>query len=167
MSTSDLYIINQKSVKHFAEFRNGWGSAPKCWNYLAQKYLPSGEKYSMFNDAMNRRIWSLGSDPRVATEDRIALLMTLDNAFVPLGKLREAGEACIKFGANCEDGQTVNHWPAFGEALLRAASEKLSRHARGIGLSCTSVSDPWSDASGDTLAKAWSIFASEELEKTG
>jgi hypothetical protein len=160
MSTSDLYILNQKSTTHLVEFRNGWGSAPRCWDYLASKYLSSLGRYSMYSDVMNKKVWALSSDTTVAEEDRIALMMTLDGAYVPVANLRKAGEACVKFGAACENGQTVNHWPAIGEELLRVADEKHNRHARGVCLSCTSVGDPWLGADPNTLKKAWPIFKS-------
>lgn len=161
MSTSDLYILNQKSTTHLAEFRNGWGSAPRCWDYLAAKYLPQGLKYSMFDDGAARKVWDLASDSRVSAEERLALMMTFDGAYIPLEHLEEAGIACEEFGKLCEDGAHVNHWPAFGLALREEAKKKHSRHMRGVCLSCTSVSDPWRGAGEETIAKAWSIFKSQ------
>lgn len=160
MSTSDLYILNQKSTTHLAEFQNGWGSAPRCWDYLAGKYLGQSGSAVMFGGDLTKRVWALARDERVSAEERLALMLTFDGAYIPIKHLEEAGVACEKFGEMCENGQTVNHWPAFGAALRKEASKKHSRHARGVCLSCTSVSDPWGHADETALAKAWSIFKS-------
>lgn len=154
MSTSDLYVLNQKSTTHLASFRNGWGSGPMCWDHLATKYL--GEAVGMFGDM--RRVWNLAGDDRLADHEKIAMMMTFDRAYVPLDRLTDAAEACEKFGLECEDGARVNHWPAFAKALREAAQQKFNRHARGVCLACTSVSDMWVEPSADYLSNAWSIY---------
>jgi len=161
MSTSDLYILNRKSTRHLAEFRNGWGSAPRCWDYLAGKYLGEAGGSVMGGGDLSRRVWALARDQSVSAEERLALMMTFDGAYVPIEHLETAGVACKKFGEMCENGKTVNHWPAFGETLRKTAKAKHSKHAIGVALSCTSVSDPWSGAGPDQLGKAWSIFKSQ------
>lgn len=162
MSTSDLYVLFGKSTRHFAEFRNGWGSAPIAWDYLADRYIAEKPAYSLSGEHM-KRVWALASDPRLSRAERIVLMLTFDRAFVPLAHLLDAAEACIAFGAACEDGRRANHWPAIGEALRRAHETNLGRHARGICLSCTSVSDPWIDPTPAQLAEAWSIYEEPEL----
>lgn len=144
MSTSDLYILNGKSTTHLAEFRNGWGSGPRCWDHLSVKYL--GSKFNMFDP---QPTWDLAGSDKLAEHERIALMMTFDRSYVPIPCLREAAEACELFGAECEDGQMVNHWPAIAEALHSASKLRHNRHARGVVLNCTSVSDMWIDPSSD------------------
>lgn len=155
MSTSDLYILNGKSTTHLAEFRNGWGSAPICWDYLSKKYLGL-DGYPLFGDM--QPVWNLARDERLTIPEKVALLMTFDGAYIPLSNLKDAAEACEAFGKECEDGGRVNHWPAFGAELRRASKMKHNRHARGVCLSCTSVNDPWIDASPDTVAAARPIY---------
>ncbi|MDI9407795.1 MAG: hypothetical protein QM523_00945 [Candidatus Pacebacteria bacterium] len=157
MSTSDLYILNKKSTTHFRGFRNGWGSGPVCWDYLAKKY---GVPSSMFD--MNP-VWALASGGRLAHHERVAMMMTFDAAYVPMGKLQDAAESCERFGAESEDGARANHWTAFGAALRDAAKQRHNRFARGICLSCTSVSDNWGYGS-DWPDKAWSIYDEDTQE---
>ncbi len=160
MSTSDLYVLNEKSTRHLAEFRNGWGSAPVAWDFLATKYIAEKPLYSMDKGHM-QKVWDLASDPRLELCERAVLMMTFDRSYVPTANLRDAAEACAKFGALIENGRSANHWPAIGEALRRAATMRLGRHARGVCLSCTSVSDPWGNPAEDWLEDAWSIYADE------
>ena len=157
MSTSDIYILNGKSTTHLAEFRNGWGSGPRCWDYLAEKYL-GREGSAGFADM--QPVWDLARGDRLTHHERVALMMTFDWAYVPLNNLSDAADACEKFGAECEDGRSANHWPEFGAAIREASAMKHNRHARGICLACTSVSDIWCDISAEQAAKAWSIYQS-------
>lgn len=154
MSTSDLYILNKKSTTHFTEFRNGWGSAPICWDHLAKKY---GVQSSLFD---MKPVWDLASGDRLAHHEKIALMMTFDAAFVPLDMLSDAADACERFGAEINFPGRVNHWPAFGAALRLAEKKHHNRFARGVCLSCTSVSDNWGYGS-DWPEKAWSIYAND------
>lgn len=151
MSTSDLYILNRKSTTHFAEFRNGWGSGPACWDYLAAKYGVHSTLSNM------QPVWDLASDKRLAHHERVALMMTFDRAFVPLQNLKDAAESCERFGQESAMGGRVNHWSAFGSALREADKKRHSRFARGVCLSCTSVSDNWQWGS-DWPDRAWSIY---------
>ncbi len=155
MSTSDLYILNAKSTTHLAEFRNGWGSGPRCWDYLAAKYLGRVGSSMMLD---MQPVWDLARDERLAHHERVALMMTFDRAYTPIKHLSDAADACEKFGTECEDGKSVNHWPAFGAAFRSASAMKFSRHTRGVCLNCTSVSDVWGRPSTDWLENAWPIY---------
>jgi hypothetical protein len=168
MSTSDLYVINRRSTRWVQEFSNGWGSGPCIWDHLASKYL------SEFNftdyersdyigrDRKYPMIWKLGNNSSpITTEEKIALRMTFDKAFVPKAHLKIAGEACVAAHGMIEahgfwDG--VNHWRAIGEALIELSKRKFHWQARGIALSCTSVGDPWQFANNDDLDDAWAIM---------
>lgn len=169
MSTSDLYIINHKSTTWVAEYRNGWGSAPICWDFLAEKYFPD-VNFTDFNrpnyvgfDRKWKMVWGLASDTQVSDEERMALMFTFDNAYVPVKHLKEAGEALKKFYGLCRDWSEgkVNHWDAIGDELIRLSGRKLHYQARGVGLSRTSVNDIWSGDNPDSLEKAWSIFTTD------
>ncbi len=163
MSTSDLYILNQKSVTHFAWFQNGWGSGPLAWDFIGKRHIADQAGRSMMDLGYLRRVWQLADDPRLTRGERIAMMLTFDHAYVPRASLQMAGEACREFNAavladpefNCR----TNNWAAIGDALIRLADMKLSRHARGACLSCTSVSDAWAAADKKQLANAWPIQA--------
>lgn len=160
MSTTDLYVLNQKSVRHAAEFQNGWGSAPLVWDYLGEKYITERPVYSLDQQHL-KRVWRLADDTRLTTGERTALMLTFDYGYVPRDKLKLAGEACQQFHADTsarpELANRVNHWAAIGAALIDLAGGKLSRHAKGAALSCTSVCDIWLSADKTTFAKAWPI----------
>ena len=157
MSTSDLYILNGKSTRHLAEFRNGWGSAPMAWDYLAEKYIPEKPAYSLAESHLEK-VWKLAEDDRLEPFERCVLMMTFDRSYVPVANLKDAAEACEMFGKACENGKHVNHWVAIGAALREAAGMRFSRHTRGVALSCTSVNDCWAWPSEKWLTEAWPIF---------
>lgn len=159
MSTSDLYILNKKSVTHFAKFRNGWGSGPVVWRHIGEKYVSDKPQYWEMDRRTLERIWALAGDRTLEIDERIALMMTFDHSFVPLKNLKEAGEACITFHRRVRDTGSVNHWADIGEALIRLSKTKKSRHAQGAVLSCTSVGDVWLEADAARISKAWPIFA--------
>lgn len=161
MSTSDLYILNGKSTRHVAEFRNGWGSGPMAWDYLGAKY--TGEAPGI-NPVKLKKIWALASDSRLGHHEKVALMMTFDRMYIPLDHLKDAAAACEKFGSECEDGRRANHWPAFGTTLTEVANMKHTRHARGVCLSCTSVCDPWIEPDNDYISNAWPIYGPDDLQ---
>jgi hypothetical protein len=164
VSTSDLYILNEKSTRHLAEFRNGWGSAAIAWDHLAEKYIPEKPVYTLSGDHM-KKVWALAGDSRLAGHERVVLMMTFDRAYVETAYLGQAAEACERFGAETQDGLRVNHWAAIGAWLRKASTMKLGRHARGICLSCTSVSDMWGEPTNEQLVTAWPIYAELTAEE--
>ncbi|NTF23534.1 hypothetical protein G6L37_34755 [Agrobacterium rubi] len=168
MSTSDLYILNGKSTRWVAAFRNGWGSAPCLWDHLASKYLPQVNFTDPYGvgfvgwERKNEMVWGLFDDDRVTREERIALALTFDLSYVPLTYLQPAGDACIDAGRMIlEHGAWagVNHWQAIGEKLIELADMNFHRNARGVVLNCTSVNDLWVEPSADYLENAFPIFA--------
>ena len=169
MSTSDLYILNGKSVTHWAEFRNGWGSAPVVWDYLAEKYLTGNFTDYMRRDYIGferkcRLVWALNGDDRLTEDERFALLLTFDRAFVPRDRLRGAADLCADFARRTSHIEGVNHWAAIGKSLEAMSTARLGRHARGACLSCTSVNDEWLNNK-EWPKDAWPIFADHDRAK--
>jgi hypothetical protein len=160
MSSSDLYVLNQKSVTHIAEFRNGWGSAPVVWEYLGEKYVPEKPIYAMGDDGYMRKVWALSRDERLLECERVALVMTFDWAYVPFANLTYMADKCEEFFALSNDNRRENHWASIGASLRLEAGKKHHRHARGICISCTSVNDIWQHTSetGRGFPDAWPIF---------
>lgn len=158
MSSSDLYILNGKSTKHLAEFRNGWGSGPRAWGHLAAKYIPEKPVFSLSESHM-KKVWALATHHHVRHHEKVVLMMTFDKAYVPLAHLENAADCCIRFAKECENGSSENHWHEIGESLKLASTMKMNRHARGVALSCTSVNDCWGWPSKEWLEEAWSIYA--------
>lgn len=151
MSTSDIYRVYRTTARHVAEFRNGWGSAPILWGFLNQKYLGK-DRYSMFGD--QKDLWALVRDDRVPRCLRIAHAFTFDRSVCPPDRIAELADACDETAKIVAYEQHVNHWADFA-TTLRAM--KCKARQIGVGLSCTSVSDPWIDFKGsDGL---WNTFA--------
>jgi hypothetical protein len=169
MSTSDLYILNRKSTRRVARFLNGWGSGPCIWDHLASKYLPQFN-FTDFDrddyvghDRKYAMVWELHDE--ITEAELVALQMTFDRAFVPIDDLMTAGEACIAAHGMIEAHgfwTGVNHWQNIGNKLIELADHKFHPQARGIALSCTSVSDPWLVPRADFLDNAWPIFEDED-----
>jgi hypothetical protein len=164
MSTSDLYIINKKSVRHIAEFSNGYGSAPPVWERLYDQYIhkptdPPRHGMHKWNDS-----WKLYRDARLTAAERCCLMMTFDWAYLPLDMLEQAAWYCDEVGVLTEEEGRVNHWRAIGKTLMDASQKKWGQHARGVGLSCTSVCDLWIDCEPEDIAeKSWAIFENGEF----
>lgn len=157
MSSSDLYVLNKRSTTWLAGFRNGWGSGPVAWDWIGERYIAEKPIYSGDRRYLEK-VWALHSDKRLSADERIVLLMTFDRAYVPLDKCKEAGDSCVTFWERSHNGERVNNWGDIGQFLLSVAGKKFNRFARGVCLSCTSVSDVWCEASQDQINGAWSIF---------
>lgn len=157
MSEAALCILNKKSATWIAGFQNGRGTGPRCWSYLAEKYLP-GHDLDHGRDGY-APLWALVKGDRLAFHERLALLMTFDYAYIPLANLERAAEACEKFGIECDHPEKVNHWPAIGTALREAAKMRHSHHARGVALAC--LDDIWLFPAKDAFSRAWPIFKTD------
>jgi hypothetical protein len=111
-------------------------------------------------------VWDLYKETSPLTaEERVVLNMTFDRAFVPKDRLKATGKACIATHDLIEIHgfwKGVNHWQAIGNTLIGLADRKFHPQARGIALSCTSVSDMWQSPSADYLDNAWPIEVEEE-----
>lgn len=154
MSTSDLYRINKTGARHVAEFRNGHGTAPLIWGYLNQQFLGREPNAWLFGN--NDALWKLSSDDRVPRDVRITHAWCMDGAICPPDRLEELRAACAATGKICGREQHVNHWQAISEAI---AAYKPRRGERGLGISCTSVSDPWIDfPRSGYRGEPWSLF---------
>lgn len=171
MSYSTLYILNQKSTTEVAEFRNGYGSGPCIWDHLAERYL-SHVNFKDYNRmdyvGIERKwnmVWELAAEGTAITrEERIAMMITFDKAYIPLPFLNHAGEACqLAYEQIVEFGywKGVNHWKDIGTALCDMSQDAFHHAARGVVLNCTSVADMWSQPSADYLENAWSIYGDE------
>lgn len=160
MSTSDLYLLFSKSVRHWSEHRNGWGSAPVVWDYLADRYIPEKPFYSFERDHL-RKVWALDKSDGLSDAELAALAFTFDNAYIPRGNLSEVAAWFEAFGAQVgahpEFANRVNHWPAFAAELRKINAEVKDKRLRGVCISCTSVNDIWAYEAPDRIAKAWPI----------
>lgn len=164
MSTSDIYLLFGKSARHWSEHRNGWGSAPLCWDYIGEKYIPA------YNGLRWAEVWPLNASERLSQAERVALLFTLDDAYVPVADLAWAADRFAEFAdlteADPKMAGRANHWRAFAESLRRAMSVKDKR-LRGVCVSCTSVNDTWAMRRPEDFAKAWPITSDSDGNPKG
>lgn len=154
MSSSDLYRVYRTKATHFAELRNGWGSAPVVWRHLVVRFLWRAPHDYLRSD--NDELWRLTKDPRVPLPLRLVHAFCCDQAVCPIDRLTDLADACDCVYQITLDRQTVNHWAAIAK-LLRE-HKPLARQV-GVGLSCTSVCDPWSGWKPENTQRAWDIFA--------
>ena len=144
MSYTTLYILNKKSVTSYKEYRNSFGSAMVLWDYLSIKYL--GLKRMPYDENGLQHLWDLANDSRLNQDEVIAHRMTFDYEYVPIDKLQLAADSCrtvFSKTLSLLGNERANHWYDIGDDLERLTEIKLNRHARGVCLGCTSVSDPW------------------------
>lgn len=156
MSTSDLYLLYGKKVRHWSEHRNGWGSAPVVWDYLANKYLTPTVSGSFGRE---KEVWKLGRSDGLSDAELAALFFTFDWAYAPKNSLGQIADWFNEFSALVASTQYagVNHWDAFAEELRNVDRSKKDYRLFGVCVACTSVSDMWAYATPDNFASAWPI----------
>jgi len=154
MSTGDLYYVYKNQTRHIVEFRNGWGTAPALWGHLCENILHIDSSSWITGGEDQRKLWDLAIDPNVSKEFRLVHAFTFDRAICPLERREELALECESVYRQIvlKHPNHINHWNSIAVALKVI---KPPKKAKGIGLSCTSVSDPWIDwKGGDT----WDIF---------
>lgn len=144
MSYSATYHVYASTARRIDEYRNGHGTASVLWALLSDKYLGVGPYGYTHNKADTDRLWKLYLDPRVPNHLRICHLWTFDNAFWPLDVRETLVDACEEtfLALRSYNGATVNHWHQLAIDLQRIPKKP---RCYGIGLTCTSVSDGWSE----------------------
>lgn len=158
MSTSALHRVYKTTATEFAEFSNGWGSGPSIWRHLCEKYLYR-EWHIMQND---KQLWNLVDSDKVPDYLRVCLALTLDNSYCPCDRIDDLIGHCEATASATDTSAAVNHWQAFADALK---GHKKKPRQLGIGLGCTSVSDPWSWYDGSK--ELWDIFSVLDTDRAG
>lgn len=142
MSCSTLYKVYKTKATRFASFKNGHGTAAVLWGYLCEKYLNKERHSWMMGDAKD--LWKLFDNPSVPEHLRFALMVTFDDGMVELCDMKEAAVfAKMTYETIYAEGM-VNHWLALSGAYA-VLSKAKDKRVLGVGLGCTSVSDPWED----------------------
>jgi hypothetical protein len=142
MSYSAIYLVYRTSVKRVAEFSNAWGSAPPLWDYLWKTRIDSQSSWLAHQEW--EELWALVHDRSVPAEQRLCLAWCWDNGIVPLAKVHKMAQACddVSDFLLANSKYKWNHWRSFG-STLRKCVKQSDKRILGIGLSCTSVADPW------------------------
>lgn len=139
MSYSTLYKVYKTKAVSYREFRNGHGTAAVLWTYLCNKYL-NGAQWYLERDS--NRLWALYNNLDVPEHMRFGLMVTFDNAVVEMQDLAKASDLAAMVYDTIYDESKVNHWRDLSHAYMDLSKYKDKRIV-GIGLGCTSVSDPW------------------------
>lgn len=153
MSTSDLYRVYRTKATHFAEFHNGWGSAPVVWSYLGVKFL--GRERHDYMRSNDTELWELARDPRVPVSLRLVHAFCCDQTICPNERLGDLADACEYVAEATFAPGRANHWQSIGQSLRE---HKPRARQLGVGLCCTSVCDPWSGWKPELTQEPWDIF---------
>lgn len=157
MSFTIVNILNQKSVRAFRTFANSWGSGPAAWNWLWRKYI-GGDPRWIYSEQDAARLWDLLEMPEMETHHKIVLTLTYDHCYTPIADLKEVAEACIKFHADSDTGEWVNHWGSIGSVFNELSLTKFHHAARGVCLSQVSSGDLWRESE-ELIFDAFPVFA--------
>ena len=143
MSTSDLYLIFKTKVSHLSTYQNGWGSAPALWEYFSQKYFK--QPFSFTDTQLQNNVWNLVDNPSIPYGERLCMFLTLDKSIITKSKWEETGSAAIDIHKKIikETHWTWSHWESIGQNLILLSKSKTDHRLVGIGLSCTSINDPF------------------------
>jgi len=155
MSCSTLYKVYKTKVSAYRQFRNGHGTAAVLWTYLCDKYL-NGAQWYLERDS--NRLWALYNNMVVPEHMRFGLMATFDNAIIEVSDLAKASDLAAMVYETIYDETKVNHWKELSHTYMDLCKTKDKRIV-GIGLGCTSVSDPWENFE---TRKPWSVM--RELE---
>jgi hypothetical protein len=166
MSYTTLYSVYKTKVKVIEEYRNSHGSAPPVWEYVTQKYCGKPPDAYIFFAPWMEKVYRPETLSKLPEHWRRVLLFLADGALIKDANLQQ-------FSANCKSvfdelqawpewgGRIfVNHWAAIG---IDFAKLRPNKRRIGVGIGCTSVSDPWeeySSAHGELWkAKLFDVFA--------
>jgi hypothetical protein len=157
MSCSTLYKVYKTKVVSVERFKNGHGTAAVLWGHLCEKYLNMERHSWLMGDCKN--LWALYNNPNIPEHLRFALMATFDDGVVELCDMQRAADYALATYETIHEKDMVNHWLHLSAAYSRHVGAK-DRRCVGLGLGCTSVSDPWEDFES---RKPFSIM--RELEK--
>lgn len=157
MSTTTLNLIYKTKAVQYAEYPNGHGSAPPIWEYMCTQHLK--EEYSFFDDPQMGRICKLALNNTVPLNRRLTCVATFDYAVMPVGKLIEFATAFEEThrAILCASEWTWSHWAAIAKDVAAIAA-KHDHRLVGVGIGCTSVSDPWEWWEPTEGTKGWDAY---------
>lgn len=140
MSYTSVYAIYKTKAVCLTELKNGHGSGPAMWDYIAMKC--TGKNLPMFGDV--DWFWKLWKDERLSKNEKAVLLSTYDWSVVEIDKLEDFAKACEEIHSQIIDNTrwTWNHFSDIGKQAL-ILSKKHDHRCLGLGIGCTSVSDLW------------------------
>jgi hypothetical protein len=154
MSYTSVYAVYKTKASCLCELRNGHGSGPAIWDYIALKL--TGKRLPIGNVDW---FWKLWKDERLSENEKAVLISTYDWAVVEIEHLERFSIACEEIHNKIidETDWTWNHFKDIGEQA-KALNKKHDYRCIGLGIGCTSVCDPWE---GHNFKKdeSWGIYS--------
>lgn len=157
MSASILHLVRRNGdVEADLELRNGWGTAPRIWDAIYERYY---ERLFGADEATNRsrswlslgsadmqKFWQLADDQALPSYVRLVFALTFDGAVLYREDFLAAASALDRFDADYSVvGGRVNHLSAWAAWLRRYAQDD---DVTGAVLTATTVCDPWHGSQG-------------------
>lgn len=157
MSYTTLYAVFKTKASEIVDLRNSWGSGPAIWDYVALKC--TGKKLSLISTDL-KWFWKLWESEKIDDDVRACLLSTYDYAVVEVDRLLDFEKSCqlVYQKIIAETAWTWNHFWSIGIAAGKLA-KKHDHRCIGMGIGCTSVSDPWKSFDPEKN-KIWGIYKS-------
>ena len=166
MTTTSLIEFKDGVADGEYEFGNSWGGAARAWDSLFKKYIPKKFKYDNWMlAAEDKRLWTLGKDPRLSDAERSVYYFFCDNALVKKEDFPRMAQALREFIENHPVDGKVDHLESFAKVFDQATGDAIGVHTTSI------CENPWIewDEEGDgeipyDIAKGekhWFLFETE------
>lgn len=142
MSTSALCQVFRTKATTVREYRNGWGTGPLVWKYIAEVVMGKpGADWSGYGSD-HESFWAFARSAAVPRPIAACHTLCCDYALVLRKDCKAMSDLVSEGGRILREWapQNVNHFEAIAGDLLNVT---LDRRARGFGLCCTSVADVW------------------------
>ena len=154
MSHSTVYALYKTKAVALKELRNGHGSGPAVWWYVAKKL--HGKDFNTMNP---EDFWGGYKSSELDEAEKSVLLFTYDRMFVEVGELKRFSEACEAVHGRIleETDWTWSHFETIGREAKKLHKEHDYR-CFGMTLDCTSVADYWKWAGKDDIAEACGVY---------
>jgi len=166
MSYSTLWEVYKTKVISVKEFHNGHGTGPAIWDCICQNFL-GFEEYSWLTEDHMNTLWPSWENPEIPDFLRFTLMVTYDRSYIEPNRLIEAADYLDKGHEYilAHTSWVWSHFEAIALTLRQLTDRKLDHRLLGIGLGCTSVSDPWEDGYPKYGQTPWGIF--EKFDTVG
>lgn len=118
MTTTSLIEFKDGVAAGEYEFGNSWGGADRAWDSLFKKYIPKKFEYdNWLLAAEDKRLWTLGKDPRLSDAERAVYYFFCDNALVKKKDFPKMAKALREFIENHPVDGKVDHLEAFAKVF--------------------------------------------------
>lgn len=139
MSYTTLHEFNKGFRKiRSHEYGNSWGSLPRIWDPLFDKYLRKDRYDNSLSSEATKNLVKIYNENHYPMFERVTYGLTLDGSIVTNRNFKKVAEYLEEFESiHPRKKDFVNHVPKFIEVLKTSKADK-------IGIWLTSIcEDPW------------------------